>query len=109
LLFGEIRTPPNILKKEGAMALVQIRVKCERVFRDCPERCWGCKDAQVVEVKNLSGKPPKEVIEERLKQRANGNRPERPEFPGNRARTDGDVRDRGRGHVNSPRVTTGRR
>lgn len=70
------------------MALVQIRVKCERVFRDCLERCWGCKDAQVVEVKNLSGKPPREVMEERQKQRAEGN-------------VRGDVK----GVVNSPRMT----
>jgi hypothetical protein len=70
------------------MALVQIRVKCEKVFRDCLEKCWGCKDAQVVEVKNLSGKPRKEVIEERLKQRANGN-----------------VRSDVRGYGNNPRVS----
>jgi len=70
------------------MALVQIRVRCERVFRDCADRCWGCKDAQVIEVKNLSGKPPKEVIEERLKGRSSGN-------------VRGDVR----GVVNSPRMT----
>lgn len=88
------------------MALVQIRVKCEKVFRDCPERCWGCKDAQVVEVKNLSGKPPKEVIEERLKQRANGN--VRPEFPQNRMISEGDVRRGVKGYGNGPRVSTRR-
>jgi hypothetical protein len=73
------------------MALVQIRVKCEKVFRDCPERCWGCKDAQVVEVKNLSGKPPKEVIAERNRQRGNGN-------------VRGDVK----GYGNGPRISTRR-
>lgn len=73
------------------MALVQIRVKCEKVFRDCPERCWGCKDAQVVEVKNLSGKPPKEVIEERNRQRGNGN-----------------VRNDVKGYGNGPRMSTRR-
>ena len=92
------------------MALVQIRVKCEKMFRDCLERCWGCKDAQVVEVKNLSGKPPKEVIEERLKQRgAEGNvRPSRPEFPKNTVGTEAerekrDVRRDVRSLGNTPR------
>lgn len=40
------------------MALVQIRVRCEERFRECPRKCWGCVKAVVVEVKNLSGKPP---------------------------------------------------
>jgi hypothetical protein len=96
------------------MALVQIRLKCEKMFRDCLERCWGCKDAQVVEVKNLSGKPPREVIEERQKQRAEGNvRPSRPEFPKNTVVTEGergkrDVRGDVRSIGNTPRWT-GRR
>ena len=93
------------------MALVQIRLKCEKMFRDCLERCWGCKDAQVIEVKNLSGKPPREVIEERQKQRAEGNvRPNRPEFPKNTvategARKNGDVRRDVRSIGNTPRWT----
>jgi hypothetical protein len=37
------------------MALVQIRIKCEHRFRDCPRRCFGCKEAKVIEVKALSG------------------------------------------------------
>ena len=97
------------------MALVQIRLKCERVFRDCLERCWGCKDAQVVEVKNLSGKPPREVIEERLKGRPEGSRerPSRPEFPKNTVATEAerekrDVRRDVRSLGNTPRWT-GRR
>jgi hypothetical protein len=37
------------------MALVQIRVRCEHRFRDCPKRCFGCGEAKVLEVKTLSG------------------------------------------------------
>ena len=39
------------------MALVQIRVECRKRFRECTGRCFGCKEATVVEVKNLSGRP----------------------------------------------------
>lgn len=39
------------------MALVQIRVKCRKRFRECANRCFGCREATVVEVKNLSGRP----------------------------------------------------
>lgn len=48
------------------MALVQIRIRCEHRFRDCPKRCFGCKEAKVVEVKALSG------------MKNNGNEKERP-------------------------------
>lgn len=39
------------------MSLVQIRIECEEKFRDCPDRCFGCPKARVVEMKNLLGKP----------------------------------------------------
>ena len=39
------------------MALVQIRVECRKRFRECTGKCFGCREATVVEVKNLSGRP----------------------------------------------------
>jgi hypothetical protein len=37
------------------MALVQIRIRCEKKFRDCKSNCYGCPEGKVVEVKALSG------------------------------------------------------
>jgi hypothetical protein len=48
------------------MAEIQIRIRCPRTFRLCKSRCWGCIEAELIEVVpiralgRLSGGPGKE-------------------------------------------------
>jgi hypothetical protein len=59
-------------ERREQMALVQIRVRCDERFRECPGRCWGCRKAQVIEVKNLSGKPIDRSDDRHMQSVANG-------------------------------------